>query len=131
MTEAKRLLCHVQRHVRNYRVLRQGNNRVAVAVAVAVVKAAVKAVRRVVVAASRRASVVAAVGHKAGVAPAAALDQLHRKAVAPAQVHVSVIASGFLVVTEFHLWSLELLYTAFIVLLAYSSSPSPWRFTIG
>lgn len=127
MTEAKRLPCHVQRHVRNYRVLRQANNRVAVAV----VKAAVKAVRRVVVAASRRASVVAAVGHKAGVAPAAALDQLHRKAVAPAQVHVSVIASGFLVVTEFHLWSLELLYTAFIVLLVYSSSPSPWRFTIG
>ena len=105
MTEAKRLLCHVQRHVRNYRVLRQGNNRVAVAVAVAVVKAAVKAVRRVAVAASLRASVVAAVGHKAGVAQAAALDQLHRKAVAPAQVHVSVIASGFLVVAGFHLSS--------------------------
>lgn len=103
MTEAKRLLCHVQRHVRNYRVLRQGNNRVAVAVAV--VKAAVKAVRRVAVAASLRASVVAAVGHKAGVAQAAALDQLHRKAVAPAQVHVSVIASGFLVVAGFHLSS--------------------------
>ena len=107
MTEAKRLLCHVQRHVRNYRVLRQGNNRVAVAVAVAVavVKAAVKAVRRVAVAASLRASVVAAVGDKAGVAQAAALDQLHRKAVAPAQVHVSVIASGFLVVAGFHLSS--------------------------
>lgn len=94
MSEAKRLRCHARQHVQNFRVLLPGNNRVAVAVVKA---AAVKVVHRVAVAASRRASVVAAVDHKAGVAlGAAVLDQLHRKAVGPAQVHVNVIASGYL-----------------------------------
>ena len=75
--------------------MRQGNNRVAVAVVKA---AAVKVVRRVAVAASRRASEVAAVDHKAGVAlVAVVLDQLHRKAVGPAQAHGSVIARESLI----------------------------------
>ena len=91
---AKKLRYHVRQHVQNFRVLRPGSNRVAVAV----VKAAVKVVRRVAVAASRRASEVAAVDHKVEVAlVAAVLDQLHRKAVGPAQAHGSVIARESLI----------------------------------